>query len=73
MENGKIKKTGNPTEIFTDKNFIENIKNQHLNLPFAYNLSEKLRENGIIISNKIFDENSLITELKKICEEKNVH
>lgn len=73
LENGKIKKTGNPTEIFTDKNFIENIKNQHLNLPFAYNLSEKLRENGIIISNKIFDENSLITELKKICEEKNVH
>lgn len=73
LENGKIKITGSPNEIFADKNFTERIKNQHLDLPFAYNLSEKLKEYGIKISSKLYDETSLIKELKNLNEGKNVH
>lgn len=69
LNNGKIIKIGKPMEIFTDINFFNNVKNYHLDLPFTYNLAEKLKENQIEISNKIYDEFSLILELKKYLNE----
>lgn len=59
LNNGKIVKSGEPENIFKDKNFLTSIK---LDTPFISNIIYELNKKGINISNT-FDEERLINDL----------
>lgn len=66
INNGKIEIIGNAKEIFSDSDIIKKFKNWCLELPFAYYIAKKLRDNNIAIFDDIYDEQSLIFEIKNL-------
>lgn len=66
LNDGEVVKTGKVSEIFSDKEVLKNLIKWRLEFPFSYLVAERLRENNIKIKDNIYDEKSLISELKNI-------
>ena len=60
MSDGSVVMDGTPAEIFGDK---ESVRRYHLELPISDYLAEKLREAGLHLPQKIYDEKSLAEEI----------
>ena len=63
MNDGQVVMDGKPADIFGD---IEKVRRYRLELPIADYLAEKLREAGIPLSTKIYDEKSLAEEICRL-------
>ncbi len=63
MDQGKIVKSGSPQEIFAQPEFLKSIK---LEVPAITELSDRLRQNGIPLSNPILREDQLIAEITNL-------
>lgn len=50
LDQGKVAMTGTPREIFAQS---ERLKNMHLELPFALQLSEQLKKHGVSTGDEI--------------------
>ncbi|MBQ9369737.1 MAG: energy-coupling factor transporter ATPase [Clostridia bacterium] len=60
MSEGAVVMDGTPAEIFGD---TEAVRRYHLELPISDYLAEKLREAGLSLPHKIYDEKSLAEEI----------
>jgi len=60
MSDGQVVMDGTPADIFSD---IDKVRRYRLELPIADYLAEKLREAGIPLPAKIYDEKSLAEEI----------
>jgi len=60
MENGRIASVGTPKEIFTD---VEKVRAWGLELPTARRIAEKLKSNGVALSDGILSKEELTAEL----------
>ena len=60
MSEGEVVMDGTPSDIFGD---TERVRRYHLELPISDYLAEKIREAGIPLPQKIYDERSLAEEI----------
>jgi len=63
MSDGHVVMDGTPADIFSD---IDKVRRYRLELPIADYLAEKLREAGIPLPTKIYDEKSLAEEICRL-------